>query len=127
MAAGKDPTPPVRLGTKRSGGRPFQKGHKKLGGRKRGTPNKATRDVKDFFAEFMNSPEYQDNIRQRILAGRAVPIEQTGLYYTAGKPTEKVAVEGGSLAEILALAHDISKEKAVGSRQGPDTAEEDDG
>jgi hypothetical protein len=41
----------------------------------------------------MNSPEYQDNIRERILAGRAVPIEQTGPYYTAGKPTDKVGIE----------------------------------
>jgi hypothetical protein len=114
----------VRLGTKRPSGRPFQKGHKKLGGRKRGTPNKATRDVKEFFAEFMSSPEYQDNIRQRILAGRAVPIEQVGLYYTAGKPTEKVAVEDKSLAGILKLAHKMRNEKADRSRRGPD-AEED--
>ena len=28
---------------------PYQKGHKKLGGKKKGTPNKATRDIKEAY------------------------------------------------------------------------------
>jgi hypothetical protein len=91
----------VRLGLKKPGGRPFEKGHKKLGGRKKGTPNRATRDVKEFFKEFLESAEYQENVQQRILAGRALPIEQVGLFYTAGKPRERVEVESKNLAELV--------------------------
>ena len=94
----------VRLGTKKAGGRPFKKGHRKLGGRKKGTPNRITREVKEFLKEFVNSSEYQANLKTRILSGKALPIEQLGIFYAAGKPKEQVQVDSPSMAKFLSLA-----------------------
>ena len=32
---------------------PFEKGHKKVGGRKKGTPNVKTKELRDFYAAFL--------------------------------------------------------------------------
>lgn len=32
---------------------PFEKGHKKVGGRKKGTPNVKTKELRDFYASFL--------------------------------------------------------------------------
>ena len=36
---------------------PFKKGHKKIGGKKKGTPNKATQDHRDLINKLISSPE----------------------------------------------------------------------
>lgn len=101
----------VRLGTKKPSGRSFKKGHKKMGGRKKGTPNRATQEIRAFFTELMHSPEYQASLKARILAGKAVPIEQLGFYYVAGKPTDNLKVESPSLAKILEIGVKKGMEK----------------
>jgi hypothetical protein len=40
-------------------------------GRKKGTPNKATREVKEFLADLCQDPEVQAAVRERILNGEA--------------------------------------------------------
>jgi hypothetical protein len=59
-------------------------------GKKKGTTNRATREIKHFFRSFFDSPEYRDSLKTRILKGKAMPIEQLGYYYVYGKPKERV-------------------------------------
>ncbi len=78
----------VRLGIKKPSGRPFQKGHAKLGGRRGGTPNRATRDVREMFRAIFEDPAYAKSLRERILSGKAPTLEVLGFHYVFGKPRE---------------------------------------
>jgi hypothetical protein len=69
----------------------FRKGRTKTGGRRRGTPNRATRAVKEFLSEILNQADVQDAIRDRILKG------DTSAFFKAieivhGKPRQAVEV-----------------------------------
>ena len=102
----------VRPGTKKAGGRPFEKGHKKQGGRKKGTPNKVTLEVKNLLQSILEDPEYQASLRERMIAGRAPQLEVLGFYYAMGRPRHQVKVDAQeSLAGILSAAHAIRKER----------------
>jgi hypothetical protein len=95
----------VRPGTKKPSGRPFQKGHKKVGGRRKGTPNKVPQEVKNLLQSVLEDPEYQSSLRERMIAGRAPQLEALAFHYAVGKPRETVKVEDdSSLAAILARA-----------------------
>jgi hypothetical protein len=86
-------------GTKpvRSSGR-FQRGYAKVGGRRRGTPNKATRAVSEFLSDLIDRPEVQDVIRDRILKGDTAAFLRA-LEHVIGKP--KQAVELNKDAQIV--------------------------
>ena len=59
----------------------FQKGHPKLGGKRKGSKHKATL-VKDFvesWREFERTPEYDENWKRRVKAGRAAHLETLGI------------------------------------------------
>lgn len=82
------------MAKRRGPGRPFKPGE---GGRPKGIPNKATRDIKAFSRNFLESPAYIASLQQRILAGDAPQVEQLLFHYGYGKPKDTVAVEGGPL------------------------------
>ncbi len=60
-------------------------------------PNRATQEIKEFFRALFESEEYQDSLKKRILAGKAVPIESLGLQYLYGKP--KQVMEHGGIGD----------------------------
>ena len=47
----------------------FRKGRPKTGGRKRGSPNKVTREVKAFLAEVLKKPAVQDALEEKLVKG----------------------------------------------------------
>ena len=53
----------------------FRKGRSKTGGRRRGTPNRASRAWRDFVAESVNDPEPQQSF---VDATRATPSRAAG-------------------------------------------------
>jgi hypothetical protein len=55
-------------------GRPFQKGNPG-GGRRKGVPNQATPEIKAFTRHFLQSKEYRQSSKRRILAGKAPHLE----------------------------------------------------
>jgi hypothetical protein len=69
-------------------GRPFSNGNPG-GGRPKGAPNKATREIKEFARNFLMSDKYQRSLERRILAGTAPHMEVLLHHYAFGKPTDK--------------------------------------
>ena len=72
----------------------FKAGHRKIGGREKGKPNKATQGVKDFARHFLESDEYRLKVKTRILSGKAPKIEELLHYYAYGKPREATEDSG---------------------------------
>lgn len=84
----------------------FQSGHRKVGGRKQGTPNKATVEIKEFARNILEDPAYQKRLRVRIIQGKAERIEALLYHYAYGKPSENLtASQGTSLAELVLMSH----------------------
>jgi hypothetical protein len=74
-------------------GRPFKKGQ---GGRPKGAKNKATveRELLARAAAFVDGDEYFENVRQRILRGRAPHAESYLLRRLKGDSTQHVEMSG---------------------------------
>jgi hypothetical protein len=100
----------------------FQSGKPKTGGRKKGTPNKATREIREVAVGLLEDPDYQRRLRTRLLGGKLPPqIESLLFHYAYGKPRETVAVAANpSLAELLRLAHTLPDSEASGPGSGQD-------
>jgi hypothetical protein len=77
--------------------------NKKTGGRKKGSLNKATREIKAFTSTFLSSPTYVASAKKRILDGGAPHLEALWHHYAFGKPKETVAVEEKP-APVFAIA-----------------------
>ena len=78
----------------------FRKGRAKTGGRRRGTPNRATRAVKEFLSEILDRADVQDAIRERILAG------DTSAFFKAieivhGKPRQALEVNQDTPTHVV--------------------------
>lgn len=99
-------------------GRAFQKGHKKLGGRKKGTGNFVTTELKLFFKEFYATPEYQRSLQRRLLDGKAPAVELNGWHTVIGKPRETHQISADTLDHLYALA----AAKGLGSREESEEA-----
>jgi len=73
----------------------FQKGRAKTGGRRRGTPNKATREAKEFLSELVGRADVQEAVLDRILRGDTVAFFRA-LEQVIGKPRQAVEVNQAS-------------------------------
>lgn len=60
-------------------------------GRPKGRPNKATFEIKEFARAFLESDEYQESLKRRILAGGASHMETILHHYAYGKPVDRIA------------------------------------
>ena len=78
-----------------------KKGTPKTGGRTKGTPNKATVEVREAARQLVEDPEYRENLAKRIRAGIAAPgMEALLWHYAYGKPKELVEVGGPNGAPL---------------------------
>lgn len=75
--------------------RPFAKGHPKLptSGRKKGSRNRKTKALREFFAEVRSSLEWQDSAKTRMGRGKAPHLETLMVRDELGDPTQKVSAE----------------------------------
>ena len=80
----------------------FQKGQ---GGRPKGIPNKATREIKDIARALVEDPEYVQSLRERLTAGKAPHMEPVLFYYTYGRPKESME-HSGTLALATTVIHE---------------------
>ncbi len=86
-------------------GRPFAKGNRG-GGRKKGVPNKATQEIKEFARNFLMSEEYRESLKRRVLGGEAPHMEVLLHHYGFGKPKTSVEVSvppGPPLGQLAAV------------------------
>jgi hypothetical protein len=75
-------------------------------GRRAGTPNKATKELKDFLRDLVKKPEIQEAIEKQILAGDrgAAQLFIAAMNQVLGKPREAVEVSTSpGMAEFLKL------------------------
>ena len=79
----------------RQGGNPeFVKGMKKVGGRKKGTPNKYSGVGREFARRMLGDKAYLKSLRERLRRGKAPEIEKLHFLYAYGRPLEKIELTG---------------------------------
>jgi hypothetical protein len=60
-------------------------------GRPKGTPNRVTRDAREFFVDIVNNPDYRQSLERRARAGKLAPAVECMLwFYAYGKPVQPV-------------------------------------
>jgi hypothetical protein len=69
-------------------GRP--KGQPKTGGRQKGSPNKATREIREAARGLLEDPTYVQNLQARLNDGSAGAVESLLYHYAYGKPKETI-------------------------------------
>lgn len=69
----------------------YQKGQ---GGRPKGVPNKATREIKEFATALISSRDYVESLKRRIERGTAPHMETLLFHYAHGKPKETTQIDG---------------------------------
>jgi hypothetical protein len=74
----------------------FRRGRAKTGGRKKGTPNKATVEVSELARRLVENPAYMQSLRRRLRNGKAGALEPILWYYAYGKPKEQVDLRADS-------------------------------
>jgi hypothetical protein len=77
-------------------------------GRKKGTPNKTTRPIKEFLAALADDDAVQGAVRERILAGDAVAFFRA-VDHVLGKPKESVDVSMPQADQLLERLEDWRK------------------
>ncbi len=86
---------------------PFERGHKKVGGRRAGTPNKLTGDAREVARRLLGDPDYQRSLQRRLIRGQAPRIELHLWELAFGKPRVEAgeapdgADPSAGVAEIL--------------------------
>ncbi len=82
-------------------GKPFTPGRTKTGGRKKGTPNKLPQEVRAFFKSVVQSPKFQDKLRERAEKGTLSGTELTlMLAYAIGDGRCRGADERAGVADV---------------------------
>ena len=67
---------------------------RKTGGRRAGTPNKATLKIRDAARRLLKDPAYLRSVRERLLEGKAPQLEVLLHHYAYGKPKDTVEQVG---------------------------------
>jgi hypothetical protein len=96
-------------GGRLSNGR-FAPGHARLpkAGRRKGTPNKATRPIREFLAALADDGAVQEAVRERIVSGDAVAFFRA-VDHVLGKPRESVDVSMPQADQLLERLEDWRK------------------
>ena len=70
-------------------------GLRRGGGRAKGVPNKASREIKQMARELLENPDYLAMFQRRLNSGKLPPAVWTSLYhYGYGKPVETYKLDG---------------------------------
>jgi len=106
----------------------FRKGKPKTGGRKRGTSNKATPEIKEFARSLLESPNYRASLKKRVICGKAPKIEELLYHYAYGRPVERTDITGEDGAikisdpftqELIKAMEDVESKEAYFARINP--------
>lgn len=75
-------------------------GLRKGGGRPKGVPNVASREIKDAARLLVSDEAYVESLRKRLPAGKAPHMETLLHHYAYGKPKETVDVTASVAASV---------------------------
>ena len=64
----------------------FEPGHRKLGGRRAGVPNKTTGEGRAMARRVLDDPAYWKSLKRRLIRGEAPRLEQLIWEYGYGRP-----------------------------------------
>ena len=70
------------------------------GGRPKGSPNKATREIRDAARALVEDPAYRRALAKRLRNGKAPQMEVLLHHYAYGKPKETLDVDAGVVYQI---------------------------
>jgi hypothetical protein len=90
-------------------------------GRRKGVPNKATCELKEFWTEFFESAAYRENAKDRIMQGKAPQLESDLLAKVYGKPTDQLEVSGPKGTTISVHDHFALQEPSDLAQRRPTT------
>jgi hypothetical protein len=109
----------VELPAKRVFGRPFQKGHTLSTGRRKGSLNNRTKEVREFAQRVLEDAQYQRSLKVRLRNGTAPHIEQLLYHYAYGKPADRIKVQGlvGAFDLVTVLQEAAKARVGVGNGQ----------
>ena len=84
----------------------FEKGHPHYGGRAKGAPLKASKELTVWCREMFEDPRYQMSVRQRLFKGRLPPqVECKLLAYAYGEPARDVTLHA-NLRGLVSVIHE---------------------
>jgi hypothetical protein len=101
---------------------PFESGHMKRGGRKPGTPNRATGEIRELARRLLGDAQYQQNLQDRLIRGEAPRMEIYLWEQAYGKPRgePEPAPEGASAkGDLLEILEKLAEAKSVDSSPPP--------
>ncbi len=79
----------------------FKRGHAKIGGRRKGTPNKSTGDIRAVAREILEDPAYLRSLRLRIIRGQAPRIEAMLFVYLYGDPVRQPTLDPETPVRVI--------------------------
>lgn len=82
-------------------GRPFTKATRPPAHRRKGTPNKVTKEGRELARGLIQDETYLAKLKKRLSQGRASNLEQTLWYYAFGKPKEIHAFDPEQLRQVV--------------------------
>lgn len=87
-------------------------------GRPKGVPNKATIEQKKFLQEILDSEEYRESFKKRVVDGDP-GLEQMMHHYVLGKPKDTLALE---TAPPLLIIDELTDADVIAMKQAKDDA-----
>ena len=90
-------------------GEASEPGHKKHGGRKAGTPNKASGEAREAARRLLDDVEYQRSLRKRLIRGEAPRLEVLIWELRYGKPPVEADEVPTGTDPTAGLVHPIEK------------------
>jgi hypothetical protein len=87
----------------------FQPGHQKRGGRKKGTPNKATLQEREFCQRIVTDEAYRTNLHDAMVNRRVAPAIECMVWDRAfGKVKEVVQHQGNTIEPLQIVLTDAT-------------------
>lgn len=95
----------------------FAKGGPGGPGRPKGSQNKSKTAIAEFMREVLESPEYRESFKLRMLNGSINPsVEALAYHYAYGKPTETIDL-GSRDDRPVRIVHEYHPDKKVTAEQ----------
>jgi hypothetical protein len=99
----------------------FAKGHRKVGGRRAGTPNKLTGEAREVARGLLGNAEYQQNLLKRLVRGQAPKLEVRLWEWALGKPRleEETPDAAGASTDLSQLLEKLGQPKTENPSSQP--------